>query len=154
MSPDRAVSSLRVGMVPCSPSHSQYHDERRDSDAGWLAGRINGWMTGYMSRWVGGWMDEQRVRASLGRRMTVLRQQQEERNVDLTGQSPQNKALPRTRSAPGLWSLVSQSHPISGCTLGVVSSIGPLSHSLCVSPGHLYANSAPTWNPGPASRLV
>lgn len=59
VSPDRAVSSLRVGMVPCSPSHSQYHDERRDSDAGWLAGRINGWMTGYMSTWVGGWMNRE-----------------------------------------------------------------------------------------------
>lgn len=111
-------------------------------------------MDDWVHEYVGGWVDERRVRASLGRCMTVLRQQQEERNVDLTGQSPQNKALPRTRSAPGLWSLVSQSHPISGCTLGVVSSIGPLSHSLCVSPGHLYANSAPTWNLGPASRLV
>lgn len=62
VSPDKAVSSLRVGMVPCSPGYSQYHDKRRYSDAGWLAGGIDGWMmTGYMSRRVGGWMNRELV---------------------------------------------------------------------------------------------
>lgn len=120
--------------------------------AGWLAVRINGWMTGYMSRWVGGWMDEQRVRASLGRRMTVLRQQQEE-ECGFNWSKPSEQGSPQNpkRSWPVVSGLAITPY-IWLYTWG--SLIHRASHSLCVSPGHLYANSAPTWNPGPASRLV